>query len=251
MIRMMLYILSLIYMNVLVLMNPVSSENCLDPLGVEDGSIPADQLTASSEWDPSHGSQRARLNTILNSEGIGAWSAKFNDLDQWIQVDLGTLKNVQGVITQGRNRYNQWVTSYEVRYSVNGNSFEVITDANGQVAEFDGNSDQDTTVTNIFYTHVYAQFIRIHPISWHNHISLRFEVLGCQVWPGNRLHSTYYKSSRSNSACRKRLEIVDLRTRSCLTCAVECMRMQGCKDFKYDTGECLFNTNGYYAAFQL
>ncbi|XP_033111515.1 retinoschisin-like [Anneissia japonica] len=248
MIRMMLYILSLIYLNLLVLMYPVFSENCLDPLGVEDGSIPADQLTASSEWRPSHGSQRGRLNTlyISHNEGTGAWSARFNDQNQWIQVDLGTLKNVRGVITQGRNNEMQWVTSYEVRHSVNGNSFEAITDANGQVAEFKGNSDQDTTVTNIFHNHVYAQFIRIHPISWHNHISLRFEVLGCQEW-----HFTYYKSSRSNSACRNRSKMVDIRTRSCLTCAMECMRTQGCKDFKYDEGECIFNTNGYYAAFQL
>ena len=47
------------------------------------------------------------------------------------------------------------------------------------VKEFTGNSDQDTHVPNKFNTSVRAKFIRLLPTQWTGHISLRFEVLGC------------------------------------------------------------------------
>ncbi|CAH1794009.1 unnamed protein product, partial [Owenia fusiformis] len=67
------------------------------------------RLSASSTWDERHGVQRSRLNTPGNSTLVGAWSARINDLNQWIQVDLGEVMLVSGVITQGRPDYIQWV----------------------------------------------------------------------------------------------------------------------------------------------
>ncbi|XP_033097846.1 lactadherin-like isoform X2 [Anneissia japonica] len=150
------------------------------PLGVEDGNIGSDKLTASSEANDIHGPRRGRLNTVPDSDGIGSWSAGSNDQNQWIQADLSTVKGVTGVVTQGRNDYNQWVTSYEVFHSLH-DTFETVMDASGQTAEFTGNWDRDTPVTNTFYAPVYARLIRIHPTSWSGHISLRFELLGCPV----------------------------------------------------------------------
>ena len=50
----------------------------------------------------------------------GAWSADSNDLNQFIQVDLRDNHIVSGVITQGidSDKYDEWVTSYEVQYSL-------------------------------------------------------------------------------------------------------------------------------------
>ncbi|XP_033120771.1 lactadherin-like, partial [Anneissia japonica] len=156
---------------------------CTDPLGIEDGTIPAEQLSASSEWSLRTGAHSGRLNTEVDSSGsAGAWCSKIKDQYQWIQVDLGKLHKVRGVITQGRNKCClQWVTSYEIFYSVDGNLFQPIRNSDCQVTRFVGNSDQDTTVTNIFTDPVYTQFVRIHPVDWHGHISLRFEVLGCSA----------------------------------------------------------------------
>ena len=42
-----------------------------------------------------------------------------------------------------------------------------------------GNSDKNTEKENIFISPVRAAFVRLLPTAWHNHISLRFEVLGC------------------------------------------------------------------------
>ncbi|XP_033113012.1 C-type mannose receptor 2-like [Anneissia japonica] len=155
-------------------------ESCVDPLGVEDGTIPSEQLTASSEYNlffrPDHG----RLNTASTGDYGGAWSAAVLDQNQWIQADLGFLLMVTGTITQGRDAgMGQWVTSYKVHYSLDGDQFGTIENASGQVAVFTGNSDGNTAVTNMFHIPVYAQYIRIHPMSWIHHICMRFEVIGC------------------------------------------------------------------------
>ena len=56
------------------------------PLGLESKSIPDWSLTASSEyngdWKPIYG----RLNAVLTANSKGAWIAKRNDRNQWIQV---------------------------------------------------------------------------------------------------------------------------------------------------------------------
>ena len=54
---------------------------------------------------------------------------------------------------------------------------------------FQGNSDQTSVVTEMFHSRVLAKFIKISPTDWHNHISMRFELLGC---PGMLLYNEYY-----------------------------------------------------------
>ena len=100
---------------------------------MEDGRIADNRITASSEHDPEHGSRNARLNHQEAPPVTGSWSAKTNDLNQWIQADLGGLKQVSGVATQGRNGgAPQWVTKFIVQYSENNKTWSNIEDVNGQ-----------------------------------------------------------------------------------------------------------------------
>ena len=95
-------------------------------LGMESGAIANSQLSASSEYDVYHSRFRARLHTKETSRyAIGAWSSLLTDLNQWIQVDLGEIKNVTHIGTQGRNAYSpaQYVTRYKLQYSENGTTF--------------------------------------------------------------------------------------------------------------------------------
>ncbi len=89
---------------------------------MEDGRIADSQITASSERGSNHAAQYARLNYMLPSGIPGGWSARWNNLNQWIQVDLPTRAYVTGIITQGREFRNSqfWVTRFKVRYSNNG-----------------------------------------------------------------------------------------------------------------------------------
>ena len=95
-----------------------------EKLGLEDGSIPDESLSASSIYKP-HGIHMetstlagGRLNkkppyTLI----IGAWCPMRGDTNQWIQVDLGNPTYVSGVLTQGRNGgAAQWVTKYRVQF---------------------------------------------------------------------------------------------------------------------------------------
>lgn len=101
-------------------------------IGSEDGKIPNRAFTASTKWDTYHRANRARLNTVANKRYRGAWSARKNNRRQWIQVRLGRKTRITGVVTQGRQDANQWVTSYKLSYSSNGRTFRPYRE-NGRV----------------------------------------------------------------------------------------------------------------------
>ena len=44
---------------------------------------------------------------------------------------------------------------------------------------FDGNDDSDTIVINKVNHPIKARFVRLSPVEWHKHISMRVEIYGC------------------------------------------------------------------------
>ena len=84
---------------------------------MESGAISAGQITASSEFDANHATDNSRL----NYQGqFAAWSARVNDANQWLQIDLISYYiTVTRIATQGRDSdiYDQWVTKYKLQYS--------------------------------------------------------------------------------------------------------------------------------------
>ena len=59
---------------------------------------------------------------------VGAWCAKRNNRNQWLQIDLRGPTRITKVTTQGRDDYNQFVKSYYLYYSQNGRTFLPIKD---------------------------------------------------------------------------------------------------------------------------
>ncbi|XP_072041305.1 lactadherin-like [Amphiura filiformis] len=199
---------------------------CHDRLGAENGRIGDSQIAASTEFDHSvyHGASNARLNRVKQKGTTGAWSAQTNDGNQWIQAALGDPTcSVQtndgnqcpqtalgdqtwviGVLIQGRHDASQWVTQFKVQYSNDGDFWKFVqqTENLGEMV-FDGNTDQNTVVTKLFPTPVKTSYIRIVPIAWNGHISLRFELLGCKAnicqnaagVEDGRIHDSQLKSS--------------------------------------------------------
>jgi hypothetical protein len=94
-------------------------------IGQATEEVPYERLEYST-WEPG-----------LKEQGIGmldspqAWWAISNDLNQWIQMDAGQVKVINGVVTQGRPDYVwggrhpgwQWVTSYFIETSSDGNTW--------------------------------------------------------------------------------------------------------------------------------
>ncbi len=89
-------------------------------LGIEDGRIQDSAMTASTIYSGDYAANLGRLNLAAGSGNAGAWCAKTNDVNQWLQIDLRTPTTITKVATQGRQDASQWVTSYSLSYSLNG-----------------------------------------------------------------------------------------------------------------------------------
>lgn len=144
------------------------------------------QITASSvfktwgidafAWHPHY----ARLDKTGKTN---AWTALNNDPSEWLQIDLRDQKKVTGIVTQGARDFGhiQYVAAYKVAYSDNGASWTVYRDSRTNSTKiFHGNSDNYSHKKNVFDVPFYARFVRILPVAWHNRITLRVELLGCE-----------------------------------------------------------------------
>ena len=98
---------------------------CQEALGMESGAISDAQISASSQWDVNHATKQGRLHFQAVPGKAGSWSSRINDVNQWLQIDLGSQHfKVTVVATQGRSDYDQWVTKYNLMYSDDGMNFQ-------------------------------------------------------------------------------------------------------------------------------
>ena len=96
-------------------------------MGFEGGDITDIQLSASST-SGSYIAANARLN-----QPDGGWVAASNDQTQWLAINLYRQHQVTGVVYQGKEDLDQWVTSFHVEYSTDGVSWSYVTDENNTV----------------------------------------------------------------------------------------------------------------------
>lgn len=107
----------------------------------------------------------------------GAWCAYANTPGTWYTLDAGTSRRIVGVAMKGRGDASQWVTSFKVSATLSGEAGSWQPVDNGTV--FTGNSDSHTVIEANFAEPITTRFVRIHPISWHQHMSLRVELRAC------------------------------------------------------------------------
>lgn len=129
-------------------------------------------VRASSEYDSNHTVANCLINSEKSRVYAHSWCASENDDSQWIQVCLGSVKRVVRIATKGRYDNPQWVTQYKVHYSCNGIDWSVADSDR----VFHGNQDVSSVVSNEIMEPFFARTVRLVPIAWHNHISMKFEV---------------------------------------------------------------------------
>ncbi|XP_061671418.1 EGF-like repeat and discoidin I-like domain-containing protein 3 isoform X2 [Syngnathoides biaculeatus] len=158
---------------------------CSEPMGMKSRLISDSQVSASSSfrtwgidtftWLP----QFARL----DKQGkTNAWSPSHNNRSEWIQVDLEKTKRITGIITQGAKDFGvvQFVSVFKVAYSNDEETWSIVKDMNTDSDKlFQGNTDNNSHVKNVFEPAFYARFVRVVPWEWHERITLRMELLGC------------------------------------------------------------------------
>ncbi|XP_067849012.1 coagulation factor V [Heptranchias perlo] len=157
---------------------------CSQPLGMENGNITDDQITASSFLSSWWGSWQPSL-ARLDLEGrYNAWQPNEQNIDQWLQVNFLKQKKISGIITQGAKSFTtaMFVKTYAVQYSNDGEIWLPYADqSNMDEKIFTGNTDHHGHKKNYIDPPIFAKYIRIIPKSWNNDIALRLEFIGCAL----------------------------------------------------------------------
>ena len=98
-------------------MNFVSIGICVDlDLGVGNGTIPDNEINASSEQSANTPAKNGRLNYSSGS----SWCAGTSDTNPYLQIDLQTLYTICAVSTQGNSQGDHWVKNYKLQLSIDG-----------------------------------------------------------------------------------------------------------------------------------
>uniref|UniRef100_A0AAV2JTI9 Uncharacterized protein n=1 Tax=Knipowitschia caucasica TaxID=637954 RepID=A0AAV2JTI9_KNICA len=120
---------------------------CLEPLGMESGDIGSDRIEASSKYNQNWSPERSRLNY-----GENGWTPSEDSVREWIQVDLGFLRYVTAIGTQGaiskETQKHYYVRSYKVDLSSNGEDWITVKEGSKQKV-FEGNSNPTDEVRSL------------------------------------------------------------------------------------------------------
>ncbi|XP_028395145.1 lactadherin-like [Dendronephthya gigantea] len=164
------------------------------PFGVEDGRIKNSQMTSSTAKLSEFSASKGRLN------GTDSWRPTNDDQKQWLQVDLVKKELVTAIATQGSGSNRYWVKTYSISYGVDKEKLTLYK-INVTQKVFAGNYDKNSVVTNLLYPAINARYIRIHPVSWFNRISMRIEVICCYTgyWrPANKKQNQWLQVDLGN-----------------------------------------------------
>uniref|UniRef100_A0AAR2JRI8 Neuropilin n=1 Tax=Pygocentrus nattereri TaxID=42514 RepID=A0AAR2JRI8_PYGNA len=166
----------------------ITDAPCSELQGMLSGLLPDSQITASSVRDLHWVPGAARL--VASRSGWFPAPAQPLAGEEWLQVDLATVKMVRGVITQGARSgevgsssdNRAFVRKYRLAHSLNGKGWTFVMDSKTSMPKiFEGNSHYDTPELRRF-EEIPAQFIRIYPERWSPAgIGMRMEVLGCSL----------------------------------------------------------------------
>ncbi|XP_063233046.1 hemocytin isoform X2 [Bacillus rossius redtenbacheri] len=135
-------------------------------------------LTASSYLSPEFSPQAGRIGNQSQPSGY-SWTAQHSDKQQYLQVDLGREEPVYGAVVQGSPLTGEYVSSYKVLHSLDGQEYSYVTGGNNQPVVFRGPLDGRRPVVQMFRDPVEARYVRFVPETWHGAISMKVDLVGC------------------------------------------------------------------------
>jgi hypothetical protein len=126
----------------------------------------------SSAWVGETTFSQDHFTPWLNNIRLG-WAASANDANQWITLNYDEPAYIKGVVIQPRaNSGNQYVTKVHVETSLTGAApwTRVVSDVS-----LGTNNTDDARV--LFPTTVFAKSVKVIPVTWTNHITMRLGML--------------------------------------------------------------------------
>ena len=86
------------------------------------------RMTASTVFDTRFYPYYGRLH---ENRGYGGWCPKtVTDRTDYLQVDMGEVRFLCGVATQGLQESSAWTTSYKLQLSTNGTAWNIYRETN-------------------------------------------------------------------------------------------------------------------------
>jgi hypothetical protein len=195
-------------------------KSCNTPQGLES-SLKNEAFKASSSHKSTitqgtWSAYDARLNHAPTWEVTNAWMPEFDhSLDHtYLEVDLGKVKILTGMASQGANRYlkDHYIKQFKIEVSEDGQNWKTLQKPeaenrpkihkSGKMTEnkddliFYGNNDDSTIVANYMPYVVLARYVRIRVVTYHNWPALRMEFYGCDyskdmIFPENRINDVF------------------------------------------------------------
>lgn len=174
----------LIILTNIVIVCAIDFSQCTTALGMENGAIRDEDITASSSFDSGNvGPQHGRIRT--ESHG-GAWCPKqeaTSDPKEWLEINLHSVHVITAVETQGRfgnGQGQEYTEAYQLEYwrpklgkwkrYRNFKGDEVIT----------GNENTYLEAKRFLEPVIWASKIRFVPYSYHRRtVCMRVELYGC------------------------------------------------------------------------
>jgi len=135
-------------------------------------NVPEDQRSYSSIWDNNAIGTWHAMSMVDSNQ---AWSARHNNKSQWMILDAGHDIDVTGLIVQSRSSHNygccgnQRVTKVGVHYRSSA------MDTEKYIGDFHTHCEDnmDLHYPIVFNEPVSARWIKINPLEWNAHVSMR------------------------------------------------------------------------------
>jgi len=107
------------------------------------------------------------------------WTPSTNAATEWIQVSFKDFFKVSGITLYGTTTTGNYLTSYNIQFSDDGQKFNYYTNQEGFMHIFEGLHDQVTNEESIFREPIATKSLRLIPRTWEGNIVMQFEVMGC------------------------------------------------------------------------
>lgn len=175
----------------------IGCQTCRDIISLP----PNCKMSSSSTKNENESSCKTEDGLLISNK---AWCAKTNDENQWLQFDLGPPTLVTGVVTKGRMdvKKRAWVKSYKLSFSNDSSVGHFYNEGAESVKIFHGNKNGNDSSYNFLSRPFVARYIRIHPVTWHRHISMRAGILGC---PFDGICSRGFMQVNNHASCVENL----------------------------------------------
>ncbi|XP_048582741.1 uncharacterized protein LOC5513116 isoform X3 [Nematostella vectensis] len=157
--------------------HPHCPTECSESLLTGDGRVPDSAITARRVFSSQYGTAKARLNVGgLHS----SWCSLRPYENEWLQIDLGTLKTVNKVATQGIiHHYHAYVTRFTLGYSRNG-AYWMDYHQNNTTKTFDGNVNGKDVKEHLLVPTLAARLVRFNLLKYVGHLCMRVDLYGCE-----------------------------------------------------------------------